>query len=191
MRQRGGSNAIAELRWYWRRWTNVVELFARSRRARKKVDPQNYEAIHADLIEACRAISSLVDDEDRAYFEKLEHIALPWVSTRSFEHTNREVLSELYTRCRQVERELGGRRLTSPTLHHPLRVVLTAAATAGVVLLIWNAGAASLPIFDHHQSWWETLVMCIDQTRYVRHLIIPGVIVVTVSSFVISRTARA
>src|SRR5579864_7654788 len=189
MRQRRGASAVAELRRYWEQWTSIVELFARQRRTRKHVDPEVYEAVYNDVLHACRSIASMLDGEEQVYFQDLEQLALPWVSTKSFEHTDRDILSDLLTRCRRAERELGGRARAFLDFHEAVRFLLSVTVAAGLIFLFWTTARAWMPILDHNQNWTEAVRISIDRTRYVHHLIIPGVLVVTVSSFMVSRTA--
>ena len=110
----GGSNAVGELRTLWRRWTRIVGLFARRQRARRFVDPQKYDALHKDLVDACSSLAGMVDETDRMYLQGLEQLVLPWVSTQSFRQADRDILADLFNRCRQVDRDLGGRLLSMP-----------------------------------------------------------------------------
>src|SRR4051794_14705257 len=93
----------------WSRWTAIVDLFARRRPARSRVDSAAYLAIHRDLINDLRALTESADAEEQAYLRDLEMLASPWLNLKSLARTDREILENLLMRCRTVEHELGGR----------------------------------------------------------------------------------
>src|SRR5438445_10831496 len=156
MSRRGGSNALDDLKGSWSRWTGIVELFARRRRARRSVDPQAYAALHNELIEACRSIGSMVDEQDRAYFSNLEHLVLPWVTTKSFVAADREILGDLLSHCKQVDRELSGRTWSLPDWRRPARLLSKLTIAAGILFLFWTAGQALVPIVDQGRTLSES-----------------------------------
>src|SRR5260370_40612802 len=110
MRLRGGSNAIGDLCNHWQRWTRIVELFAKRKRGYRRFDPAWYTDVHDELLETCRSLAEMVDAEERVYFQDLEHLVVPWVSPKSFEVADRQILDDLLHHCHEIERELGGRK---------------------------------------------------------------------------------
>jgi hypothetical protein len=182
MGRQTGSNAVDELRQHWQQWAHVVELFAKRRRARRRVDEHAYTEIHQELLGACRSISEMVEAEERAYFEKLEHLALPWVSPKSFLLADRQLLGDLLIQCRQIERDLGGRAWRLPDAGAPMRLVFMATALLAGLMLLDSAGHAWLPIFKEGRSWSQAIQMLLEHTRYVHYLLTPALIVVIVSS---------
>lgn len=186
----GESNAIEELRDHWVHWTSLVELFVRRRRARHKVSAEAYEQAHAQVVQSCRWMVSMVDDDEKTYFRGLEELAAPWVSPSSFRMHDREILGNLLHRCRRVERELGARRLVLPDLHKPTRLVLSLMAFLAFMFVFWTAGAAWSPILQRGRTWSDAVAICVHRTRYVHHILIPGILVVTASSYVVARSAR-
>jgi hypothetical protein len=179
MNWRGESNAIAELKSYWHQWTTIVELFARRRRGRKRVDFEDYTALHNELIQTCQALENMVDADEKPYFRSLEQLALPWVAPSSFRIAEREILSDLLTQCRRIERELG------------CRLFLTAAACVAFLLVFWTVGTAWAPMLQRGRTWSDAVKLCIERTRYVHHILIPGILVVSASSYIVSKTARS
>lgn len=186
----GESNAITELRAHWHEWTRIVGLFARRRRARRSVDARGYAELQAELVGACRSLEEMADAEDKPYFRSLEQLAGPWVSIQSFRATDREILEGLFRRCLIVERELGGRTWSLPDLRRPVRVFFSLTATAAAIFLLWTAGQAWSPILEQGRSWSDAVRICMERTAYVHNLLIPALIVVCTSSYMISRTAR-
>ncbi|HEV3163040.1 MAG TPA: hypothetical protein VGZ22_03285 [Isosphaeraceae bacterium] len=190
MARQGESDPGAELKELWEEWTSVVELFARRRRARRNVDPREYEALHKALGESLHSLVETADQEEKAYFQNLEHLALPWVSPQSFRTTDRGILEDVLRRCRQVEQELGGRSWVLPDLRRPTRLFFSLTACAAAMFFLWTALRAWAPILDQGRTWSEAFRLCMQRTSYVHNLLLPAVIVVFTSSFVISRTAR-
>ena len=85
MRGQREAAELATLKRCWRRWTAVVNLFARRRGARHRVDPRAYDTLHKELLEACRAQEGTADEAGRAFYESLEDLAQPWLSVRVLE----------------------------------------------------------------------------------------------------------
>jgi serine/threonine protein kinase len=106
----------AELKSQWRAWTAVIELFA-LRRTRRRVDPQDYELLHNQLIRACRSRAEASDEAKRPLYESLETLAQPWLTLGSLVRLDREILFDLLIRCRQAELRLNG----MPQADHDLK----------------------------------------------------------------------
>jgi hypothetical protein len=190
MSWQAGSNAVIELRDQWHRWTKVVHVFAKRGRARHRIDERNYAPIYNELLEACRFLAEMVEGEEKAYFQNLEHIVLPWWAPKSFQLADRAILADLLTHCREVERELGGRVWTMPNVRKPLRLVFMFIALIGGLFLLDSAGRAWLPMLEQGRSWQDAIHVCIERSRYLHSLLIPSLVVVAVSSYVVQRTAR-
>src|SRR6516165_6932333 len=79
MTRRNQDPARNALRQSWCRWTETVELFARRRVGRKRVDPQAYAALHRDIIRGCRACAASANDVEAAFYRYLEDLAQPWL----------------------------------------------------------------------------------------------------------------
>jgi serine/threonine protein kinase len=97
----------AELKSQWRAWTAIVELFA-LRRTRRRVDPNDYELLHNQLIRTCRSRAEASDATSRPLYESLETLARPWLTLGSLVRLDREILFDLLIRCRQAELRLHG-----------------------------------------------------------------------------------
>jgi hypothetical protein len=101
-----GRTAIPKL---WHRWTAVVEQFARQKRGRHRLSEPVYDALHRDLLRVCRCLADASDERGRSFYQGLESLAQPWLKLSALAKADREVLSDLLERCRQIERELVGR----------------------------------------------------------------------------------
>ncbi len=140
----------AALREAWRRWTRVVEAFAKGS-ARAGVSTEAYKLLHTQLLEVCRAQAEAAEGPQRAAFQRLEAIAEPWLTPQSLGAADRQTLVSLLERCRQVEREMG----IGPGVN-----LWAWAATVAALLALAYLGSqlyqlqrASLsPV-----SWWVTL----------------------------------
>jgi hypothetical protein len=123
------------LRQLWWQWTEVVELFARRRRRRMGLDPDEYAQLHAALLAACRARAAATSGRNRAFYYRLLSLAEPWLSQYALEKGEQEIVMDLCLQCQQVERELGARpwRLNLRLL---AGLLLALTAGAGVVWLV-------------------------------------------------------
>ena len=52
MQARSGLMSVFALRRLWRRWTSIVELYARRLPLRGRVNPRSYALLHRDLVTA-------------------------------------------------------------------------------------------------------------------------------------------
>src|SRR5438067_612778 len=95
------------LRELWQRWVEVIRLFALRRGRRRWLSERAYQALHQSLIEACRSLASAADGEARAFYERLESIAQPWMALHILERAERDILFDLLQSSQQAGRELG------------------------------------------------------------------------------------
>lgn len=159
MRPSNGGMELHALRRYWRRWTAIVELYARRRRGRGWLDPKQYAVLHGKLLAACRALAANGRESDRAFYLTLEDLARPWLSSSALEHADREILFDLFARCQEAGRLLRcWTWLDTVGRHAGLLCVLLLVAVAVVLL-----GAAGEwlwgPLLDWARDHWRMLVL--------------------------------
>jgi hypothetical protein len=58
MRLQAAPPELAALRRHWRQWTALVALHVRPRQGASAVDLQEYQALHRELLAACRALAA-------------------------------------------------------------------------------------------------------------------------------------
>jgi len=178
------------LRRGWRRWVAIIELFARRRRARHRVDLQGYGALHKELITACRSLAASAEGTARDFYQGLEDLARPWRTPRVLAKADREILVDLLTRCRRAERELGGRAWVAAARRWSMPVLASSATVAAVVLLTWTAGRCWSPVLDRVQSWSDLVWYSVKHSSEIERLFIISLIVAGASAYVVSRAAR-
>jgi hypothetical protein len=186
----GNSRASRDrLRFHWSRWTAIVALFARRRPARRRVDSVAYAALRNELIAVCRSLAE-EDGERRAYYTALEETVRPWLSPRALARTDRELLFMLLDHCREVERELGGRRWVPNRLFH-FNLVPWIATGAVVFGLAWFLLEFGLPVLEALRDLIATAWLTIQYSSNFLKLSVLAVVLVVASSYAISRTARS
>ncbi|HKI21232.1 MAG TPA: hypothetical protein VKA15_25285 [Isosphaeraceae bacterium] len=132
----------------WGRWTEILALFALSRPARRRLDPRAYESLRSGVIAACRSLAA-TDGRERPFYAGLEETVKPWLNLNVLERTDREILGGLLTRCREMERQLNGRKRNPATPRHwrPLAAIAgLCAVIGGLVGLNLTAGVSALDI---------------------------------------------
>lgn len=193
MSDRSHDSDSQALKNYWRRWTVIVDLFARRRPARRRVDPIVYNALHQELIAACRARADAASEDSRAYFDGLEELARPWLNPRALANADREILDSLLARCRVVEAELGGQpwfpRLLA--LGWIRGVLLPGLALAGSILLLWASGVDFVAALDHAQGWSDVIWLTVKRASDLQKLAVVAALVLLASIYGVSRTARS
>jgi hypothetical protein len=172
-----GSKERADLRQSWRRWTAVVELFARRSRARFGVDPKEYEALHTGLMASCRGLAGVEAEAGKSFYGGLERLARPWLNAGALEQADREIVLDLYLRCREA-----GRRLGCWTWAHALRrragaLIALAMAAAAAALLAVFGGPLWPPLMRWLGDSWRTIRLAVLQTGVNPWWLVGGVVV--------------
>jgi hypothetical protein len=180
----------AVLREHWAQWTAIVSLFTRRRPARRRIDPRAYAALRKDLIAACQSLAEAeADAERRAYYRSLEETVRPWIGPRVLEKTDREMLSTLLKRCREVERELGHRRwrvVWSPDYGAlPLFAIGTAA-----VGLAWAVVEFGRPLMLAARDVADTAWLTVKYAGGFYKVYLVGVLIVLGAIITIMRSVR-
>ncbi len=191
MRDRSRGTGPEALRASWRRWTAIVELFARRRLARRRVDPRAYRTLHRELIAACRSLADSAGEESRAYYEGLEVLARPWLSPRILAHADPEILDSLLAHCRQVEAELGVRRRFSAIPIGAIKALLPVSALVGFLLLLWAAGVDMAPALDQARGWSDVIWFSVRRSSDMQKLALVTALVILASVYGVSRTAQS
>jgi hypothetical protein len=180
---------LAALRRFWCRWTVTVELFARDRRGRARVRPSAYHRLHRELTETCRALAEASEGPRRDFFEGLLTLAEPWLSPRALASADRAILASLLSRCREVERELGGRSRWSAVVRSPmaaLALVSAALASLGASRLTardWSSG------LEWVRDWSDVAWAAIVHSNDYQKVLVFALVVVLVSIRLASRAA--
>jgi hypothetical protein len=176
------------LRKCWGRWTAIVSLFAKRRPARQRIDPRAYAALRKDLIAACKSLAG-ADGERRSYYRALEETVRPWLSLRVFARTDREILSRLLDHCRDVERELWGRRwrLHWPRDFRPMSMITVGTAAMGLAWILLELGG---PVAVAARDTVDTAWLTIKYSNGYYKLAVLAVLIVVGAMYTISRSVR-
>jgi hypothetical protein len=177
---------VRVLRRCWQQWVEVVALFAQRRRTRHRLRDGEYQSLHGRLIRVCRSLARAAEGTQRAYYQKLEALARPWLTTRVMEQTDQKILLNLLARCRQVGRELGGWD-RGVIARRSMLLGLATAAGAGLGLALMNAGglarlAAELLQDVRLQLHWAT-----RQATAIELWMASGAVLVLIALFVVWR----
>jgi hypothetical protein len=175
----------------WSRWTTIVELFARRRPARNRVDPRSFVALRGELIAACRALAASGDDSKRALAESLEGLVQPFLTLRVLEKTDRVVLFDLLVRCRDAERVVRGRPSTGAAGRRVAPLFLTTLFGLAAFLLLGATWGRWIPLWHRMQAWSDAAWISIKRSNDLQWVVLFGVVVVLASIAVISRPARS
>jgi hypothetical protein len=181
---------LATLRRHWSQWTALVALHARQRRGAWVVDPQEYQALHRELLVACRALGGAAGAR-REFYLRLEELARPWLTSQALEQADRELLLGLLARCQQVEKELQRSSGLGADLRWAVAVVALSGAVAVGILLVWNAGWAWAPAQEWLRGWWQKLVLMARDTGEAWWWFVAGVLVALGAIVVAWRSGRS
>src|SRR5262249_28422008 len=164
MRRRGGPPEFTALKSCWRRWVEIVELFARRKPARRRVDPETYAALHKELIERCQARRAAANDVEAVFYRYLEDLARPWLTPLVLARADREILLDLLARCRQVEEQLGIRFWRRSIRSWVVPVGLAALAVFVVLLGLGIIDSFGYRVLDRVRGWSDDLWFAVKRS---------------------------
>ena len=183
----GGTPDLDTLKQNWRRWTAIVDMFARRKRARLHVDAANYSALHQQVVEACRSLGERAEAPRRDFYLNLEQLAGPWLNLRTLEHGEKEILFDLLERCRQAAKEFGGRSRAA-AIRGALPGVLLFAAVAGLVLLAALATGWWTPVLAKIREWFGEVWFAVRHASLLQRAVAAGVIVTLAAGYFLWHT---
>jgi hypothetical protein len=188
MQGRPRSAGQAALRDTWCRWTEVVELFAGRRRARRRISPAWYQALRRQLLDGCRSRALDTDEVGRAFYQTLENLVQPWMTPQTLEQAEGEILHDLLDRCGQMEQSLGGRRWSRSGWRWA--VVLLLLVGVGLVggLLAWNVDGVWSPLVDRLGGWWRAARGVVERSSATERWIVGGAVLVLFGMYWVTRT---
>ena len=181
---------LAIVRDGWPRWTAMV---ADAGRGRLRATEAEYAALHGRLVASCRALAGGGSDRDRAYFRGLEELASPWLSARMLVSGEKTMVSELFKRCREVERELGvrSRSRRGRARRWVAWLLLAPTVALGAVLCSGAAERVGMPVPDLARGWAYNLGGLIDTSDGLQQLLILAVVLTLVSVQAVLHTSRS
>jgi hypothetical protein len=179
MEWQGTENELAALRKGWRRWTAIVELFARRRRARQRVDPQAYYMLRHEVLDACQVLADMATEKRRrAFYQALASLVQPWLTPHTLIQADREILFDLLSRCRRAERELNGRAWAMAVRKWALPGVAFLVVVAVAFLVVWNAAWLLVPLLEGVHGWSLTLWLAFRQLSALQWVFVGGLAVI-------------
>jgi hypothetical protein len=174
MEAQNGVTELATLRQHWRKWTAIVERFARRCRERHWLHAEEYQRLYKELIGSCRSLAGTADEAQEAFYQRLESLAQPWLTCQVLEKADREILLDLLERCQQIQKELSGRMGVSLPWRWKTPVFALAAAGAVLFLLIWTADWVWFPLLGWLKEAWQEKWNAIAKWSAAQQLIVAG-----------------
>jgi hypothetical protein len=191
MRGRKQSPDIIVLRRLFKRWAAIVELFARRRPARKRVEAKAYVRIHRELIASCRVQAASANEVEAAFFRYMEDLAQPWLDLAVLGRADRDILFDLLIRCRHINVQLGGRSWTPLQWNWEIPAVLGTLFFAIMLLCMSKFSVGLSTILDYARGWSDDLWFSVARSSELQRLTVIGCVLVVVAMIAVSRTARS
>ncbi|MGC1721582.1 MAG: hypothetical protein WA746_21545 [Isosphaeraceae bacterium] len=191
MRRREHSAEKIALRRRFSRWAAIVELFACGRPARKRVDPQAYVTLHRELIASCRVLAASANEVEAASYRYLEDLAQPWLDLAVLDHEDRDILFDLLIRCKHVQSQLGGRSWIRVLRAWGTPVFLGASFLAIVLLCMGRFSVVLSTMLDRARNWSDDLSIRVNHSTDLERLFVGGLVLIMVTIYAVSRTARS
>jgi hypothetical protein len=153
------------------------------------MDPEAYQALHRELVAACRALGGPAEGTKREFYQRLEELARPWLTARVLEQADREILLDLLARCRQAEQELQPPPRPRAVLRWALAAVALFLAVAVVIRLVWTPDRIWSPAQEWVRGRWAALMLPAQVTGDAWWFI-PGALAILVGMVVVWRSGR-
>jgi hypothetical protein len=180
----------ADLDQLWRRWLAVVELSAQGSGAHPPMDAEEYGVLQRQLIETCRALTQVPGDRKPEIYQQLEDLVAPWLTVGVLKQADEEILIDLLLHCRQIDRQLGGRKQRF-TLRGGARYLLPFLVIAGgAFVVVWTADSLLFPFLAWVNGWALWARWDITHAEGTVALFVGGGFVILLTSFLIWRVAR-
>jgi hypothetical protein len=174
----------------WHDWTEVVELYARRRARRRWLRPEAYARLHHELLAACRS-QAAAGGKSRAFYEQLLDLAQPWLALGALEMADRDILADLWLRCRAAGMQLGGQPWTwklRPWLARIPAALLLGAMCGGGAWLYTHYGATALRVL---RDEGRPLLLAVRQLGNLSLLAVFALVVVGAGAYLVLRIARS
>jgi hypothetical protein len=177
---------LATLRNRWRKWTALIEKFARRHRTRCSADAEAYRKLHKEVLELCRSLAGRADETRRAFFESLEELAKPWLNPEVLERTDWEILLDVVARCDQAAGELGGRRYGPGGGRWGRGALVLGAILLGLAGLAWAADRLGGQLLDWVKARGQGVSFAIEAP----YLVVAGIFGIPIAIYLVWYSAR-
>jgi hypothetical protein len=188
---RGVPPEVAALKTFWHRWVDTVELFALRRPARRGVETREFGILHNELIKKCRLLAESTNEVEAAFYRYLEDLVRPWLSPTVLARADREILLDLLLRCRQAERQLGGRSWARSVLHWALPALLAGMVIFSLLLGLFIIHRLGFPAVQRLRDFSDDLWFTVTRLTEVERLTFVAVVLLMVSIVALARTAKS
>ena len=133
----------------WHQWMAIIDHFAR-RRPRHHVNRNAYDKLYNALVQTCRLQAATADGPTQELYQKLADLVTPWLTPKTLEREDREILFSLLSHCREAEQELRDRtqlvlepgKQSKPGVRWKLAAVVISLTAVVVAVLLWTWFAA-------------------------------------------------
>jgi hypothetical protein len=191
MRQRQRSPEEKALRKRFHQWAEIVEVFARRRAARKRVDPRAYIALRREVIEECQRLADSANEVDGAFYRYIENLVQPWLDLSVLARGERDILFDLLLRCRHVQTQLGGQAWHQAIPSWRAAVAVALMFFAIILLFLGRVPVSLRTILNGARDWADHIYIQVVRSTELERLFFVGCVLVVVSMFVVMRTARS
>lgn len=191
MTRRERSPEKIALRRRFNRWAAIVELFARRRLARKRVDPQTYVTLHQELIASCRVLAASANGVEALFYRYLEDLVQPWLNLAVLARAERDILFDLLIRCKHVQSQIGDHSWIRTFGVRGTLVCVGALLFAIMLLWMGRFSVVLSTVLDRVRSWSDDLYMGVIHSTDQERLFVVGLFLIMVAMYAVSRTARS
>jgi hypothetical protein len=190
MTRRSGEDAAKAVKTDWHRWTCIVDVLASGRSVRAPIGIEEYRELYRRLTTHCRELAGSAEGAERKLRETMIATVRPWLSPQALERADREILGFLLQRCRRIERALGVRTGVLTLLRRAAPLFL-APAISVLVVVAWTLNNPHISPVGAVRFRWAMLWLSLRRASDLEKLCLAGIILILVSIYTVSRTARS
>jgi hypothetical protein len=187
---KGQPAAAAGLVRLWRQWLAIVEMFARFERARRRVDPHEYQSLQRRLVDTCRALARVPGLPNGGVYDRMERLVSPWLTLGALEQADGEILNDLLTLGRQLDRQLGGGRWWPGIRRGAVRALVVALIAAGSLLAVRRTDRFLSPLLNWGKGKWLEVRWAFTRSDSSLWWFLGAALVTLLAIYLVSRTAR-
>ncbi len=136
----GTKSSNRELLRYWQQFSETIRLFAEKRNQRSEIRQEDYEQVHAGLIQSILDATESGSDQHQLHLA-MKELAEPWVNVAALQEADARLLKDLAERCDSLNQQLSKKSPAMLSSGVSLAILLGVFLAAFVLVLgidVWS-----------------------------------------------------
>jgi len=143
--------------------------------------------LYQELIAACHWQAAQAEGPALESYQGLLTLIQPWLTLSALVRADGQILSNLLIRCREVQGKLEGRSRGDAALR---RAIPMLGSSLAVILVTLAEGLGWPPLLDRMRDFSALALFTAKHSSPLSRLFVVSLVVVGISTYLVSRTAR-